>query len=160
MTNLTELGINFLKDTKKNIKLSELEESFYLGRPNTLVLSESAKDPMDRLIQEERIRKIMDKDFDKKLKKIIEETGIFNELDDGLNIIEEAFGSSMQMRSFDSKKQAAIAAIAVALAKKNNDPLYEMLKRHRSAWKKAKDELVARYAGQAEAKFQQNMTKR
>ena len=78
---------------------------------------------------------------------------------EGVEGIEEAMAGGMQMRSYESKKQAAIAAIAVSLAKKNNDPHYEMLKRYRHAWKKIKDEIVTRYRSQAEMKFQQNQSK-
>jgi len=74
-------------------------------------------------------------------------------------VIEEALAGGMQMRSYESKKEAAISAIAVSLAKKNNDPLYGLLKRHRDAWKHAKNEIITRYRGQAEMKFQSNQSK-
>jgi len=73
--------------------------------------------------------------------------------------IEESMTSGMTMRTGESKRAAAIAAIAVSIAKKNNDPLYELLKRHRSAWKRIKDDIISRYRGQAEMKLQQNLSK-
>jgi len=74
--------------------------------------------------------------------------------------IEEAMTTGSVMRSGESKRAAAVAAIAVSLAKKNNDPLYDLLKRHRGAWKRIKDDVISRYRGQAEMKLQQNMSKR
>ena len=72
--------------------------------------------------------------------------------------LEEALVGGMQMRTHESKKNAAIGAIAVSMAKKNKDPLYELLKRHRTAWKRAKDEIVLRYRSQAEMKFQRKQS--
>jgi len=67
--------------------------------------------------------------------------------------------SSMVLRSYESKKSAAVAAIAVSMAKKHNDPMYDQLKRHRHAWKAAKDQIVQRYAGQATMQWQQSQNR-
>jgi len=104
-------------------------------------------DELSMLFESESLKKLEAKKLDE----------IFE--NDVAMIIEEAITGGMQMRSYESKKEAAIAAIAVALAKKNKDPLYEQLKRHRGAWKRIKDDLVRRYRGQAEMKFQQNQSR-
>lgn len=70
------------------------------------------------------------------------------------------FGSSSMIRSHESKKNAAIAAIATSLAKKNNDQLYLQLKRHRDAWKKAKDEILNKYQSEAMNKWAQSQNKK
>jgi hypothetical protein len=77
--------------------------------------------------------------------------------DDQLKIlesIEEATTAGMQMRSYESKKNAAIGAIAVSMAKKNKDPLYDRLKHFRGAWKHAKNEILQRYYSQATQRWQ------
>lgn len=71
-----------------------------------------------------------------------------------LEIVEEATSAGMQMRSYEGKKNAAVAAIAVSMAKKNNDPLYERLKHFRGAWKHSKDDILQRYSAQAVQKWQ------
>jgi len=97
---------------------------------------------------------------EKKAEKIIEESNDASDASDTsdtlkiLDIVEEATTSGMQMRSYESKKAAAIGAIAVALAKKNNDPLYERLKHFRGAWKSSKNEILQRYYSQATQQWQ------
>jgi len=78
---------------------------------------------------------------------------------DELSIIEEATSSGMQMRSYESKKAAAIGAIAVSLAKKHKDPLYDRLKHFRGAWKDSKDQILQRYYSQATMQWQQGQNK-
>jgi hypothetical protein len=70
------------------------------------------------------------------------------------NPLEETISSGFSLRTHESKKNAAIGAIAVSMAKKNKDPLYNVLKMHREAWKRAKNDIVMRYQSQAEMKFQ------
>jgi len=92
-----------------------------------------------------------------KIDKVIEESLTHENLDDTLkilDIVEEATTAGMQMRSYESKKNAAIGAIAVSLAKKNRDPLYERLKHFRNAWKHAKNEILQRYYSQATQQWQ------
>ena len=96
---------------------------------------------------------------EKKAEKIIEESNSENsdDMEDTLKIldvIEEATTSGMQMRTYESKKAAAIGAIAVAMAKKNKDPLYDRLKHFRGAWKGSKDEILQRYYSQATQRWQ------
>jgi len=73
--------------------------------------------------------------------------------------IEEATTGGMQMRTYESKKNAAIAAIAVGMAKKNKDPMYERLIHHRHAWKSLKNQLLQRYYSQAAMKWQAGQNK-
>ncbi len=80
------------------------------------------------------------------------------ELDAKVVQLEEALTGGMAFRTHESKKNAAIGAIAVSMAKKNHDPLYDLLKRHRTAWKRAKDDLVMRYRSQAEMQFQRKQS--
>lgn len=87
-----------------------------------------------------------------------EEIQLTAELESKVKQLEEALVGGMQMRTHESKKNAAIGAIAVSMAKKNQDPLYGLLKRHRDAWKRAKDDIVMRYKSQAEMKFQRKQS--
>jgi len=48
-------------------------------------------------------------------------------LEKDLLSIEEAISTSMISRTREAKLSAAIAAVSVAMAKKNNDPLYHKL---------------------------------
>jgi hypothetical protein len=92
-----------------------------------------------------------------KVQEIVEESLTNEDLKDTLKIlevVEEATTAGMQMRSYESKKNAAIGAIAVSLAKKNRDPLYDRLKHFRGAWKHAKNEILQRYYSQATQKWQ------
>jgi len=91
--------------------------------------------------------------FEEITEKVIKET-----LEESDKFMEEAFAGGMQMRTHEAKKEAAISAIAVSLAKRNNDPLYGILKRHRHMWKQAKNDIVMRYRGQAEMRFQQKQS--
>ena len=61
-----------------------------------------------------------------------------------------AVTTSMVMRSHEAKRNAAIAAISVALAKKNNDVLYAKLRKYRALWKAAKNDIVRKYGPQAQ----------
>jgi len=62
----------------------------------------------------------------------------------GQEILESLF-ASVQTRSRESKINAAVGAIAVAIARKKDDPLYHKLKKFRGLWKKTKDDLMSKY---------------
>ncbi len=65
----------------------------------------------------------------------------------------------MVMRSHESKKNAAVAAIAVSMARMDNNQLYFKLKRFRTLWKDTKDQILQRYGSQAQVKWAQNQAK-
>ena len=92
----------------------------------------------------------------KKIIKNIEENNIVYEKD--LLSIEEAISTSMVSRTREAKLSAAIAAVSVAMAKKNNDPLYHKLIKHRKAWKTAKDQIVQKYNSMARQKVISNQS--
>jgi len=85
-----------------------------------------------------------------KVLKNLEENAAVSEGD--LLSIEEAISTSMVSRTREAKLSAAIAAVSVAMAKKNNDPLYHKLIKHRKAWKAAKDQIVQKYSPMARQK--------
>ena len=87
-----------------------------------------------------------------------EKIQLTDELESKVKQLEEALAGGMMMRTHESKKNAAIGAIAVSMAKKNQDPLYGLLKRHRDAWKRAKNDIVMRYQSQAEMQFQRKQS--
>jgi len=66
----------------------------------------------------------------------------------GEELLESLF-ASMQTRSREAKINAAVGAIAVALAKKKDDPLYHKLIKFRTLWKKTKDEIMRKYGNLA-----------
>jgi len=76
----------------------------------------------------------------------------------GEEILESLF-TSMQMRSREAKINAAVGAIAVAIAKKKNDPLYHKLIKYRSLWKKTKDEIMRKYGNIAYQHWVQKQAK-
>ena len=76
----------------------------------------------------------------------------------GEEILESLF-ASMQMRSREAKINAAVGAIAVAIAKKKNDPLYHKLIKYRSLWKKTKDEIMKKYGNIAYQQWVQKQAK-
>lgn len=57
--------------------------------------------------------------------------------------------TSMTTRSRESKKNAAIAAIAVSLARKNNDIMFGKLKKYRKMWKATKELVLRKYQSKA-----------
>jgi hypothetical protein len=70
-----------------------------------------------------------------------------------------AISASMVMRSHEAKKNAALAAIAVSIARSKNDVLYHKLKKYRTLWKDTKNQIVSKYASAAMSKWAQNQSK-
>ncbi len=70
-----------------------------------------------------------------------------------------AIAASMTMRSFAAKKNAAIGAIAVSIARQRNDVLYAKLKKYRGLWKDTKDQIVQKYSSAALSKWAMNQAK-
>ena len=66
-----------------------------------------------------------------------------------LNYLDEAYGTSTVKRKKLSKMHASAGAIAFALAKKNNDPLYRKMKFHKEMYKKTKKQLQQKYKTKA-----------
>ena len=64
-----------------------------------------------------------------------------------------ALSSSTYVRTGETKRKAAIAAIATALAKKNGDPLYVKLAKYRKLWKDHKEQIMRKYGAQAAQKW-------
>jgi hypothetical protein len=60
-----------------------------------------------------------------------------------------AVTQSMSMRTMQAKKNAALGAIAVSIARSKNDPLYHKLKKYRTLWKDTKNQLVSKYGSLA-----------
>jgi len=56
---------------------------------------------------------------------------------------------SMVMRSMQAKKNAALGAIAVSIARTRNDVLYHKLKKYRKLWKDTKNQIAQKYGGLA-----------
>jgi len=67
-----------------------------------------------------------------------------------------AVQQSMVMRTMEAKRNAALAAIAVSIARMNNDVLYHKLKKYRGLWKDTKNQIVSKYNGQAMQKWAKN----
>jgi len=57
--------------------------------------------------------------------------------------------ASMTMRSYEAKRNAALAAIAVSIARSKNDVLYHKLKKYRKLWKDTKNQILSKYASAA-----------
>ena len=53
------------------------------------------------------------------------------------------------MRSMQAKKNAALGAIAVSIARSKNDVLYHKLRKYRKLWKDTKNQIVQKYSGLA-----------
>jgi hypothetical protein len=70
-----------------------------------------------------------------------------------------ATAASMVMRSHEAKKNAAIAAIAVSIARSRNDVLYHKLKKYRGLWKDTKNQITQKYGSAALSKWAQNQAK-
>jgi len=70
-----------------------------------------------------------------------------------------AVSASMVMRSHEAKKNAALAAIAVSIARSRNDVLYHKLKKYRNLWKDTKNQIVSKYGSAAMSKWAQNQAK-
>ncbi len=70
-----------------------------------------------------------------------------------------ATAASMTMRSFAAKKNAAIGAISVSIARKRNDVLYHKLRKYRALWKETKDQILQKYSSAAMSQWAQNQAK-
>jgi len=70
-----------------------------------------------------------------------------------------AVSASMVMRSHEAKRNAALAAIAVSIARSKNDVLYHKLKKYRTLWKDTKNQIVSKYASAAMSKWAQNQSR-
>jgi hypothetical protein len=55
----------------------------------------------------------------------------------------------MVVRSHETKKKAALAAIAVSIARSRNDVLYHKLKKYRNLWKETKNQILQKYGSAA-----------
>lgn len=64
--------------------------------------------------------------------------------------------TSMTMRTHAAKKNAALAAIAVSIAKRKQDVLYFKMKKYRKLWKDTKDQIVQKYGPQALQQWSKN----
>jgi len=60
-----------------------------------------------------------------------------------------AVQQSMTMRTYAAKRNAALAAIAVSIARRNNDVLYHKLKKYRKLWKDTKNQILMKYQSAA-----------
>jgi hypothetical protein len=69
-----------------------------------------------------------------------------------------AVQQSMVMRSMEAKRNAALAAIAVSIARSKNDVLYHKLKKYRALWKDTKNQILSKYSGQAMQKWAKNQS--
>lgn len=64
--------------------------------------------------------------------------------------------ASMHMRTHEAKKNAALGAIAVSLARQKNDVLYHKLKKYRKLWKDTKNQIVQKYSAAALQQWSKN----
>jgi len=71
------------------------------------------------------------------------------DLNDYLEFLEEAYGTSTVKRKKISKMHASAGSIAFALARKNNDPLYRKMKFHKDMYKKTKKQIQQKYKTKA-----------
>lgn len=67
--------------------------------------------------------------------------------------------SSTTIRSHESKRSAAIASIAVSIARKKNDPLYLKLKKFRAMWKDSKNQILSKYTNEANQIWVKNQSR-
>ena len=70
-----------------------------------------------------------------------------------------AVAASMVMRSHQAKKNAALGAIAVSIARSKNDVLFHKLKKYRNLWKDTKNQIVQKYSSVAMQRWAQNQAK-
>jgi len=66
---------------------------------------------------------------------------------------------SMVMRSMQAKRNAALGAIAVSIAKQKNDVLYNKLVKYRKLWKDSKNQITQKYSSLAMQKWAANQSK-
>jgi len=67
--------------------------------------------------------------------------------------------TSTTIRTHEAKKNAAIGAIAVAIARKKNDVLFHKLKKYRNLWKDTKAQIVQKYGSMALQQWSKNQSK-
>ncbi len=70
-----------------------------------------------------------------------------------------AVTTSMVTRSFQAKKNAAIGAISVSIAKQRNDVLYAKLIKYRGLWKDTVEQIKSKYSSAAMSKWAKNQAK-
>lgn len=64
--------------------------------------------------------------------------------------------TSMVMRSHEAKKNAALGAIAVSMARMKQDVLYFKLKKYRKLWKDTKNQITTKYGPAALQQWSKN----
>jgi len=67
--------------------------------------------------------------------------------------------ASMVIRSYEAKRNAALSAIAVSIAKSRNDVLFLRLKRARRIWKDTKAQILQKYMSAALQQWAANQSK-
>jgi len=65
---------------------------------------------------------------------------------------------SIIKRTRDQKIAAAAASVAVQLAKKNNDPMYDKLKRYRALMLEAREKIMQKWYTKAKAIVRQRLS--
>jgi hypothetical protein len=67
-----------------------------------------------------------------------------------------AVQTSMTMRTLEAKRNAALAAIAVSIARSRNDVLYHKLRKYRKLWKDTKNQILQKYSSAAMQRWAKN----
>jgi len=71
---------------------------------------------------------------------------MFNNFENYLDLIQnEAYSSSTYKRSSQEKIKASSGSIAISLARKANDPMYNRMIMYKTMYKKLKEQLIKKY---------------
>jgi len=95
-----------------------------------------------------------------KIYKAIEENNIEDISENDIIELTENLFSTMTMRTREAKINSAVGAIAVAIARQKNDPLYHKLQKYKKLWKETKAQIISRYGAIAYQKWIQNQAKK
>jgi len=67
--------------------------------------------------------------------------------EDDINNLDETKRTSRSVITRKAKINRAIGSLSTGMAKKKNDPLFKMMKKHKELYKKYKAQLIRKYRG-------------
>lgn len=82
-----------------------------------------------------------------------------NTLEEYLSTLNESYSTSAVRRTRADKTKASAGSLALALARKNDDPLYRKMQMYRKMYKQAKNQILVKYRSKANSLARERASK-